>query len=432
MRESISRIFKMLVGDERRNSLEHRLFNTISLLNAVSNLGGALMFNPQIDPFLFLLHATTAVLFFLFYYVSRVRMVYRNLIWPFILLILVFLFANALGNAGSQGGAHYYLIPALVIAVILSRNLTNTLISFALFSLAALTLVAIEFFRPEWMCFHENARERALDVSQNLLYSLIFTGLLVMILSRNLNLERGKSDRLLLNVLPSSIAQELQEKDRVRPCQYDCASVLFTDFVGFTKIAEQLSPEELVRELDYCFGRFDQIVADYDLEKIKTIGDSYMAVGGVPTANRTHAVDAVVAALEIRDFMEKLRKERMEEGRVYWDVRLGINSGGLVAGVVGRQKFVYDVWGDTVNTASRLESSGVPNRVNISEATYEQVKDFIICEYRGKILAKNKGEIEMYFADRIRPELTSDPEGRKPNREFRRLYDRLAETHPRL
>jgi adenylate cyclase len=247
-----------------------------------------------------------------------------------------------------------------------------------------------------------------------------------MILSRNLNLERARSDRLLLNLLPSSVAEELKKTDAVRPRQYVSATVMFTDFVGFTGIAERLTPDRLVGELDRCFGEFDRIADRHGLEKVKTIGDSYMAAGGIPAPNRTHAVDCVLAALEIVRFMADLRREREATGAPCWDIRVGIHTGDLVAGVVGRRKFAYDVWGDTVNTASRLESSGLAGRVNVSGATYEGVRHFFECEHRGKVSAKGKGEIDMYFVVGLRPELSCDGLGVVPNADFAALYRALG------
>jgi adenylate cyclase len=224
----------------------------------------------------------------------------------------------------------------------------------------------------------------------------------VVVLTRNLNQERAKSDSLLLNILPAAVAEELKTNDSVSPRHYEGASVLFTDFVGFTQIAEGMTPEQLIAELDACFSRFDAIARTHKLEKIKTIGDSYMAVGGVPAPNRTHAVDSVLAALEIQRAMIELAAKKSAQNQPCWQLRLGIHTGPLVAGVIGREKFAYDVWGDTVNTASRLESSGVAGRINISGATYELVKDLFVCEYRGKISAKNKGEIDMYFVNAVK------------------------------
>ena len=211
--------------------------------------------------------------------------------------------------------------------------------------------------------------------------------------------EREKSDRLLLNILPEQTANELKEKGRAVPKQYEKVTVLFTDFVGFTMVAEKMTPEELVRELDECFMEFDRIIGAHNLEKIKTIGDAYMCAGGIPVANESNPYDAVEAALEIKAFMDRMRQERLKQGREYWQLRIGIHTGEVVAGVVGRKKFAYDIWGDAVNTASRMESSGEPGKVNISGSTYALVRDRYACTYRGKVHAKNKGEIDMYFVN---------------------------------
>lgn len=234
--------------------------------------------------------------------------------------------------------------------------------------------------------------------------------------------EKKKSDTLLLNILPVSIADELKEKGHAQPVRIDSATVLFTDFVGFTKISESLTPEEVVAELDKCFSYFDQVTEKYGLEKLKTIGDSFMCAGGVPEANRTHAIDACLAALEIQAFMKQMKEIKHQQGFPYWELRLGINSGPLVAGVVGHKKFAYDVWGDTVNTASRMESSGLAGEINISQSTYELVQKWFVCENRGRVSAKNKGEIDMFLLKRIRPEYCANAEGRVPSEKMKREY----------
>lgn len=234
--------------------------------------------------------------------------------------------------------------------------------------------------------------------------------------------EKRKTDKLLLNILPTDIASELKQTGTVQPVYYECASVLFTDFKNFTKLSEQLTPQELVDELDYCFSCFDQFIEAHSLEKLKTIGDSYMCAGGIPTPNKTHAIDAVLAAINIRTFMEWRKKEKQLLNQPYWDIRIGIHSGPLLAGVIGHKKFAYDVWGDTVNTASGMESSGLSGSINISQATYELIKDFFAVEYRGKITAKNKGKIDMYLVKGIKDSLALDPTGLLPNQEFNQLY----------
>ena len=211
--------------------------------------------------------------------------------------------------------------------------------------------------------------------------------------------ERKKSDDLLLNILPEEIAAELKERGAATPRNYDHVSVLFTDFVGFTQVAELMTPQELIGELNRCFFEFDMIIDKHNLEKIKTIGDSYMCAGGIPVPNKTNPMDIVAAGLEIQKFMAKMKIDKEADGGSYWEIRLGIHTGPVVAGVVGKNKFAYDIWGDAVNTASRMESSGKSGKVNISGETYQLVKQQYHCTYRGKIKAKNKGEIDMYFVE---------------------------------
>lgn len=222
--------------------------------------------------------------------------------------------------------------------------------------------------------------------------------------NRIIAFEKDRSDKLLLNILPEETAEELKNKGSATPKHYDKVSVLFTDFKGFTKIAEKLTPAELVEELNNCFLKFDRIIDKYNLEKIKTIGDAYMCAGGIPIANDTNPVDIVHAGLEIKEFMENLKKEREARGEDFWELRIGIHTGPVIAGVVGKNKFAYDIWGDAVNTASRMESSGIPGKVNISGETYTLIKDQFECTYRGKIQAKNKGEIDMYIVDKLKKE----------------------------
>jgi class 3 adenylate cyclase len=240
-----------------------------------------------------------------------------------------------------------------------------------------------------------------------------------------LDAERRKSDELLCNTLPREIANELKQTGKVKPTSYKSATILFTDFKDFSKLAEQLTPEELVNELDYCFSYFDMVIEAHKLEKLKTIGDSYMCVAGIPTPNKTHAIDAVLAALQIQAFMGWRRQEKILNNHPYWEIRLGIHSGSLLAGVIGKKKFTYDVWGDAVNTASRMESSSIPGAINISQSTFELVKDFFECEHRGKIEAKSKGYIDMYFVLGIKKHLAFDPLGLLPNDEFNALYSSI-------
>ena len=213
--------------------------------------------------------------------------------------------------------------------------------------------------------------------------------------------EKKRSDDLLLNILPEEVAEELKEKGSAEAQLIDEVTILFTDFKGFTQLSEKLTPKELVGEINECFSAFDYIMGKYGVEKIKTIGDAYMAAGGLPTSNTTHATDVLNAAIAIQQYMHEQNTKKAAEGKLFFEIRIGVHSGPVVAGIVGVKKFAYDIWGDTVNTASRMESSGEAGKINISGATYELIKDKFICSHRGKIHAKGKGEIDMYFVESI-------------------------------
>ena len=255
--------------------------------------------------------------------------------------------------------------------------------------------------------FHRILREDS-SVTLSLIRSLV----------TRITKEKDKSEKLLQNILPYEVAEELKQKGKVDVKLISKASVLFTDFSGFTRIAGIMSPADLIAELNVCFTEFDHIISKYRIEKIKTIGDAYMCVGGVPAVNKSNAVDAVLAALEIRDFMNRRYREAVDAGGDYWKCRIGVHTGSLIAGIVGVKKFAYDIWGDTVNIASRMESCGEPGMVNISRQTYEAVKDFFDCSFRGGIEAKGKGCLAMYFVNKILSRWSEDGQGTRPSDEL--------------
>lgn len=238
-----------------------------------------------------------------------------------------------------------------------------------------------------------------------------------------LEVEKDKADKLLLNILPLETAEELKAKGKATARKYRMTSIMFTDFKSFTKIAEEIKPEDLVEELDNYFRKFDEIIEKYDVEKIKTIGDAFMCAGGIPIRNKSNPIDVVLAGLEIQRFMKSYNKQKAAKGEQGWELRIGIHTGSVVAGVIGSKRFAYDIWGDSVNIASRIEAASAVGKVNISGVTYELIKEFFSCEYRGEIKAKNKGKIDMYYVHGIKPELSIGGNGVDPNELFQKYID---------
>jgi len=212
---------------------------------------------------------------------------------------------------------------------------------------------------------------------------------------------KKQSEELLLNILPAEVAEEIKTTGTAKAKAFTLVTVMFTDFKDFTTISEKVSAELLVEEIHICFSAFDNIVQKYKIEKIKTIGDAYLCASGLPISNYTHAVDMLHAAFEIRDYMLLRKKEKEARGEIPFELRIGIHTGPVVAGIVGVKKYSYDIWGDTVNLAARIEQNSDAGKINISGSTYELVKDKFTCVHRGKIEAKNKGEIDMYFVEAV-------------------------------
>jgi class 3 adenylate cyclase len=218
-----------------------------------------------------------------------------------------------------------------------------------------------------------------------------------------LDSQKAQIQTLLSNILPDEVAEELQRDGFATPRFYESASVLFTDFKSFTKHADHMTPQEVIAELNSCFIAFDDIMEKYNLEKIKTIGDAYMCAGGIPVPDPNHYWNMVKAAKDIQATILMRNREREAKGLPPWEIRIGIHVGPIVAGVVGKKKYAYDIWGSTVNIASRMESNGEPGQINISSATFDLIKDEYACTHRGKIYAKNVGDIDMYFlGDKIK------------------------------
>ncbi|MFZ5554254.1 MAG: adenylate/guanylate cyclase domain-containing protein [Bacteroidota bacterium] len=231
--------------------------------------------------------------------------------------------------------------------------------------------------------------------------------------------KRKRIEHLLLNILPASVSEEIQENGKALPKRFGSATVMFTDFKAFSVKTLELAPVELVNQLDWYFNEFDKIISKYSIEKIKTIGDAYMCVCGVPVSVKEDALQMVMAANEIVNFMEKEKRRNIRAGKAYWELRIGIHTGPLVAGVIGKKKFAYDIWGNTVNIAARLEGASTPGKINISEETYKQVKNYFVCSSRGEIDAKYIGKVKMHFVESIRPEFSVERKGKLANDDLR-------------
>jgi adenylate cyclase len=227
-----------------------------------------------------------------------------------------------------------------------------------------------------------------------------------------------KSEELLLNILPAAIAEELKQHGKVIPRHHDAVTILFADFKGFTRLAEVMEPAALIQLLDEYFTKFDELAVAHGMEKLKTIGDAYMCVGGLPETNRTHPIDACLMGLAMQAFADQMKRQRDKFRLPSLELRVGVHTGPVMSGIVGKHKFTYDIWGDAVNIASRLETNGTPGRVNVSESTHHRVKELFVTEARGTIEAKNKGQLAMFFVNRIRPEFSTDAEGRVPDERF--------------
>ena len=237
--------------------------------------------------------------------------------------------------------------------------------------------------------------------------------------------ERARTEDLLTNILPAAIADELKAKGRVQPKYAPSATILFADFKGFTLLAERMEPVALIGLLDQYFTAFDEIMTHHGLEKLKTIGDAYMAVAGVPEASRRHAIDGCLAALAMQAAMVQMKTRREKLRLPVLELRIGLHSGPVMTGVVGRRKFTFDIWGEAVNTAALMEAKGEAGRINVSEAVAGHVKTLFELEGRGTIEAKHGRKLDMYFLNRLKSELSRDAAGHEPNDRFAAECNRL-------
>lgn len=244
-------------------------------------------------------------------------------------------------------------------------------------------------------------------------------------INNELEFSKDEYENLLQNIFPRKVADSLLAYGTVAPERYNDVTIMFTDFDDFTKIVPSLTPEELIESLSFYFDKFDEFAAAHNVIKIKTIGDSYMAVGGMPDRNSSHPIDVILTALEMKQFINEKNKI-VDSDIPNFPLRIGIHTGSVVVGVIGKKRFAYDVWGDAVNLAARMEQNAEETFINISETTYQKVKDYFDCEPRGEIEAKNMGRVPMYNLMRIKPEYSEDEAGFIPNRAFIRKYTQMV------
>jgi class 3 adenylate cyclase len=230
--------------------------------------------------------------------------------------------------------------------------------------------------------------------------------------------EKRRADDLILNILPAAVAKELTATGHVLPRHHPSVTIMFVDFVDFTKFAGQMAPRALIDDLDRYFSIFDEIVRRHGLEKLKTIGDAYMCAGGLTKDDKNHAAECCLAALDILRAMARENERRAKLNLAPWNLRIGIHTGNVMSGVVGKDKFTFDIWGDTVNVAARMQSASRPGRINLSDSTYQHVKKFFTCESRGSVEVKTKGAMAMYFLDGLMPDYARDAAGLEPNDKF--------------
>lgn len=344
---------------------------------------------------------------------------YHNLASHFFCIYNIVCYSFFAITHGEVDGVEYQLLTSSIAAMLFFRSIKRILIYFFL-NLVFFWICKYSFKVMKPILTMPNG-ENLYVQNQTLLFILCFLIVyyfrtentrqehLLEKKNNNLSEEKQKSDDLLLNILPAEISNELKNTGKTAARSYKMVTVMFADFVDFTKIAEKLNPEELVFAIGEYFETFDKIIEKYEVEKIKTVGDAYVCAAGLPNPTSDNATVMTKVAFDFLGAINELRMQRQMNGKEAFDVRIGINTGSVVAGVVGIKKFAYDIWGDTVNTAARMQEKSLHNRINISGATYQYVKDQFDCEYRGKIEAKNKGEIDMYFVKRARESIVVGP-----------------------
>ncbi len=318
------------------------------------------------------------------------------------LSLLIFITIQWIYNGGgSSGGMQYFFLWTFIAAMIFLRGI-KLVVYIILNCISLLGLLLYEYLDGSIIVQYANEKARLIDVIVSAALTFILASFIIRAIFKELDRERQKSDKLLHNILPKKVISELKQKGHTNPEIFHHVTVLFSDIVGFTNISAQLPVETLITELNDIFTEFDTIVEKHKCERIKTIGDAYMAVCGLPEDNVNHCVNMVNAAWQMMSAIEK----RNQQHQIQWEIRIGIHTGHVIGSVVGTKKYIYDVFGDTVNTASRLQTHSIPMRINVSADVRDKIKDAYAFENRGKIPIKGKKEMEMFFVNAMQPMLT--------------------------
>jgi|GEM_PF-3912372 len=395
----------LIISDNKWQKRRIRMLNGISAITVIFLIAYALMYKGIDHDIVFWESFLSAIVYACVLFFSYIR--WHNFSCHFFTIFSIVFFTCLAYIHGRYIAAEYILVAASISSMLIFRNFRIIVFYFFL-NITCFAFCKYSFTLAEPILYMPHAQSLYFGNHANMFIVLFLIvtyfksenlrqEILLESQNESLEQEKIKSDNLLRNILPAETAEELKLTGKARSRKFDAVTILFSDFKNFTLASEKMSPEELVDEIHEYFSCFDAIVAAFGIEKIKTIGDAYMCVGGLPDVNQTHAFDVVSAALKMQEQVDRLKMEKQAAGKLFFDIRIGIHTGPVVAGIVGTTKFAYDIWGDTVNIASRMESSGEVGRVNISATTYALVNEQFVCEYRGKIAAKNKGEIDMFF-----------------------------------
>ena len=397
-------IMEEISGHPRKIPPKVRLFNFLSFFNAFTNILGTLpLIFLAMNLQLMIFNLSTGIIFFIIWFLSQwLKVPKKYLFFPFVITTLVFLFVSHLVDSGTLGGTHYYFFLASAIFIVVSDNLKDGWITVFLTIVCVVGLFYIDLYFPEWITFETDETMIYINRIMNYIVVLLFIFLIMHKLQHTFVQENQFSTAVLNNIMPKDVAAELRRNGFVEPVKHESTTILFLDMVGFSSLVKDKNTQEVLNILEYYFDNFDMIVKKYNVEKIKTIGDGYLAVGGVPYNNSTHSFDVMRAAIDIIKFIEDPDEQalRSQQGIDNINVRIGIHTGGLIAGVIGRNKYSYDVWGHNVNLASRIESTGVINNISVSETSYNILGDLFPFRLRSKIPIKNLGEANIYLFDK--------------------------------